>query len=217
MSRCKNQSITFGFHSTMMVGWGWGILRSWGMVCSCWGMVARCRGMVGRLRSMVRHLIKVSLTLVGDIRHVAVVVVSMVGDMLGPTIRQSHRVGTLNVAGTIRVLPCVEVCPRVVVVHSILKTVRLGLIRVDRRSRGMIGRCRGVVGRCRSRSRGVVNRCRVVVRGVPSLSEDCWQKSSNCDESLQDSIFVVEICTKLGFLIFFLSFQILILILLIFF
>ena len=186
MSRCKNQSITFGFHSTMMVGWGWGVLRSWGMVCRCRGMVARCRGMVGRLRSMVRHLIKVSLTLVGDIRHVAVVVVSMVGDMLGPTIRQSHGVGTLNIASTIRVLPCVEVCPRVVVVHSILKTVRLGLVRIDRRSRGMVGRCRG-----RGRSRGVVDRCRGVVRGVSSLSEDCWQKSSNCNESLRESILLV--------------------------
>ena len=159
--------------------------------------------MVDRLRSMVGHFIKVSLALICDICHIAIVVVSMVGDMLGPAIRQCHRVGAFNVACTVGGLPCVEVCPCVVVVHSILKTVRLGLIRVDRRSRGMIGRCRGVVGRCRSRSRSVVNRCRVVVRGVPSLSEDCWQKSSNCDVSLQDSIFVVKICTKLGFFIFF--------------
>ena len=163
-------------------------------------MVGRCGGMVGRLRSMVGHLIEVSFSLICDIRHIAIVVVSMVGDMLGPAIRQGNRVRALNVACTIGRLPCVEVCPSVVIVYSILKTVRLGLVRVDR-CRGVVGRCRGVVGRCRSR--GVVNRCRVVVRGVPSLSEDCWQKSSNCDESLQDSIFVVEICTRLGFLIFF--------------
>ena len=85
----------------MMVGWGWGILRSWGMVGRCWGMVGRCRGMVCRLRSMVGHLIKVSFTLICHVRHVAVVVVSMVGDMLGPTIRQGHRIGALNIACTI--------------------------------------------------------------------------------------------------------------------
>ena len=180
-----------------MVGWGWCILRSWGMVGRCRGMVSRWRCMVGRLRSMVGHLIKVSLTLIGDIRHVAVVVIGMVGDMLGPTIRQSHRVGTLNVASTIRVLPCVEVCPRVVVVHAILKTVRLGLIRIDRRSRGMVGRCRCMVCRGRGRSRGMVDRCRRVVRGVPSLSEDYWQKSSDCKESLQESILsAIKICTN---------------------
>ena len=61
--------------------------------------------------------------------------------------------------------------------HSILKTVRLDLVRIDRRCRGMICRGRGMVGR--GRSRGMVDRCRRVVRGIPSLSEDCWQKSSN--------------------------------------
>ena len=178
------------------------------MVCRCRGMVARCRGMVGRLRSMVRHLIKVSLTLVCDIRHVAVVVVSMVGDMLGPTIRQSHRVGTLNVACTIRVLPCVEVCPCVVVVHSILKTVRLGLVRIDRRGRGMVGGGRGMVCRGRGRSRGMVDRCRRVVRGVPSLSEDYWQKCSDCKESLQEGILLaIESCTNGKMVKIFLSFN----------
>ena len=153
-------------------------------------MVGRSRSMICRLRSMVGHLVKVSFSLVCDIRHIAIVVVSMVGDVLGPAIRQRHGVGAFNVACTIRCLPCVEVCSCVVVVHSIFKAVRLGLVRVDRRSRGVIGRCRGMVCRCRSRSRsrGVVDRCRVVVRGVPSLSKDCWQKSSNCDESLQESI-----------------------------
>ena len=150
----------------MMVGWGGGILR---------------RGMVDRLRSMVGHLIKVSLALICDIRHIAIVVVGMVGDMLGPAIRQGDRVGALNVACTVGRLPGVEVCPGVVVVHSILKTVRLGLVRVDR-CRNVVGRCRCVVGR----SRGVVNWRRGMVRRVPSLSKDCRQKSSNCDESLRE-------------------------------
>ena len=173
MSHRQDQSTTFKFHSTMMVGWGGGILR---------------RGMVDRLRSMVGHLIKVSLALICDIRHIAIVVVGMVGDMLGPAIRQGDRVGALNVACTVGRLPGVEVCPGVVVVHSILKTVRLGLVRVDRcrsvvgRGRGVVSRDRGVVGR----GRGVVNRCRGMVRGVPGLSKDCRQESSNCDESLRE-------------------------------
>ena len=158
------------------------------------------RGMVDRLRSMVGHLIKVSLALICDIRHIAIVVVSMVGDMLGPAIRQGDRVGSLNVACTVGRLPGVEVCPGVVVVHSILKTVWLGLVRVDRcrsvvgRGRGVVSRDRGVVGRGNGvigrgvvgRGRGVVNRRRGMVRGVPSLSKDCRQKSSNCDESLRE-------------------------------
>ena len=137
--------------------------------------------MVDRLRSMVGHFIKVSLALICDIRHIAIVVVSMVGDMLGPAIRQGYRVGALNVACTVGRLSCVEVCPCVVVVHSILKTVRLGLVRVDR--------CRGVVGR----SRGVVNRRRGMVRRVPSLPKNSRQKSSNCDEGLQKRSFVFRI------------------------
>ena len=59
----------------------------------------------------------------------------------------------------------------------------------------MICRGRGMVAR--GRSRGMVDRCRRVVWGVPSLAEDCWQKSSNCHESLQEGILsAIEICTK---------------------
>ena len=137
--------------------------------------------MVDRLRSMVGHFIKVSLALICDIRHIAIVVVSMVGDMLSPAIRQCDRVGALNVACTVGRLPGIEVCPGVVVVHSILKTVRLRLLRVDR-CRSVVSRDRGVVGR----GRGVVNRRRGMVRGVPGLSKDCRQESSNCDESLRE-------------------------------
>ena len=166
-------------------------------------MVGRCGGMVGRLRSMVGHLIEVSFSLICDIRHIAIVVVSMVGDMLGPAIRQCHRVGSLNVARTVRRLPCIEVGPRVVVMHSILKTVWLGLVRVDRyggmvsRCRSMIRRCRGMVCRSRSMGRGVVNRGRGVVRGVPSLTKDCRQKSDKCDGSLQEGILCLGFARNL--------------------
>ena len=87
-------------------------------------MIDRLRRVVDLLRGMVGHLVIVSLTLICHICHKAVVVVSMVGDMLCPPIGQQHRVGALNIASTIRVLPRVEVGPRVIVVHPILKTVR---------------------------------------------------------------------------------------------
>ena len=132
--------------------------------------------MVDRLRSMVGHFIKVSLALICDICHIAVVVVSMVGDMLGPAIRQGHRVGALNATCTVGGLPCIKVCPGVVIMYSIFKAVGLRLIGVDRMSRGVIFRCWSVVGRNRS----MVYRCRGVVGGIPSLSKDHWQKTSNC-------------------------------------
>ena len=156
-------------------------------------MECRCRSMISRLRCPVGHLVIVSFALICHIRHKAAVVICMIGDMLGPAIRQGDRVGSLNVACTVGRLPGVEVCPGVVVVHSILKTVWLGLVRVDR-CRSVVGRCRGVVSRDRGvvgrgvvgRGRGVVNRRRGMVRGVPGLSKDCRQESSNCDESLRE-------------------------------
>ena len=57
------------------------------MVCRSRCMVCRSRCMVGRGRCMVRSRIIVCLSLIGDLSHKAVIVVSMVGDMLGPTIR----------------------------------------------------------------------------------------------------------------------------------
>ena len=54
--------------------------------------------MVGT-RSMVGII--VGLSFIGDLCHIAIVVVSMVGDMLGPSIRQSNTVRTLNIANSI--------------------------------------------------------------------------------------------------------------------
>ena len=53
-------------------------------------MIDRLRRVVDLLRSMVGHLVIVSLPLICHIRHKAVVVVSMVGDMLCPPIGQQH-------------------------------------------------------------------------------------------------------------------------------
>ena len=53
-------------------------------------MIDRLGRMVDMLRSVVGHLVIVSLTLICHIRHKAVVVVSMVGDMLCSPIGQQH-------------------------------------------------------------------------------------------------------------------------------
>ena len=132
--------------------------------------------MISRLRCPVGHLVIVSFALICHIRHKAAVVICMIGDMLGPAIRQCHRVGALNATCTVGGLPCIKVCPGVVIMYSIFKAVGLRLIGVDRMSRGVIFRCWSVVGRNRS----MVYRCRGVVGGIPSLSKDHWQKTSNC-------------------------------------
>ena len=53
-------------------------------------MIDRLRRVVDLLRSMVGHLVIVSLTLICHICHKAVVVVSMVGDMLCSPVGQQH-------------------------------------------------------------------------------------------------------------------------------
>ena len=127
------------------------------MVCRSRCMVCRSRCMVGRGRCMVRSRIIVCLSLIGDLSHKAVIVVSMVGDMLGPTIRQGHTVGALHCTTTISCLPSMVVSSRVVIMHTIFIAVGFGLFLhwVVGRGRGMVDWCRGVVGWCR----GVVGWC----------------------------------------------------------
>ena len=60
-------------------------------------MVGGGGGVVSRSRCVVGSGIVVSLPLVGDLGGVTVVVVSMVGHVLGPSVREGHRVGTLHV------------------------------------------------------------------------------------------------------------------------
>ena len=115
--------------------------RSRSMVCRSRSMVCRRRCMVGRGRCMVRSRIIVCLSLVGDLSHKAVIVVSMVGDMLGPTIRQGHTVGALNCTTTISCLSSMVVSSRVVIMHTIFIAVGLGLF-----LHWVVGRGRGVVG-----------------------------------------------------------------------
>ena len=98
-------------------------------------MVGRCRGMVG-------GRIIVSLSFIRHISHIAVVVVGMVADMLGPAIGQHHRVGALHVTRGVRRLPSVEVSSGVVVMDPVLVAVGLGLLLLI--GRGRVGRGRVV-------------------------------------------------------------------------
>merc|ERR1712212_1263551 len=72
----------------------------------------------------------ISSTLVLDISNISTIVVGMVLDMLGPAIRKEDRVGSLYITRTIGHLSSIEVGSRILVVHSILVAVGLGLFLV---------------------------------------------------------------------------------------
>ena len=114
---------------------------------------------IGLRKSMVGII--VGLSFIGDLCHIAIVVVSMVGDMLGPSIRQGHTVRTLNIAISIPSFSSTVVISCVFIMDSIFIAVGMGIfVRwVVGRSWCMVGRSRLVVGwgRCMvGRSRFVV-------------------------------------------------------------
>ena len=110
------------------------------------------------------------LSLVGDIRHVAV---SLVVDCLSPTVGQGYRVRSSD-GVCIRRLGLVEVGPTVLVVDAVLKSVRLGrlLVRGHRRGGlvgwgwGMVDRWTGGVNYCEYRKK-----CRVKTKTNAYQSE----------------------------------------------
>merc|ERR1712045_36486 len=109
------------------------------MVDRLWFMVDRLGFMVDRLGVMVDWLwfmvggggrvVRLGLgidwgALVGDLCHVAVVVICCVLHMLDTAVRKLDRVGSCHHI-PIRCLPSTEVCLAVVVCHGILVAVRL--------------------------------------------------------------------------------------------
>ena len=78
---------------TSLLGTVLSMIRS-GVIDRSWmvnrGMVGWCRRMVGGCLSIVR------LSFISDISHISTIVVSMIGHMLCSTIREQHRVGTLQ-------------------------------------------------------------------------------------------------------------------------
>jgi hypothetical protein len=128
------------------------------------GRVGRSRGVCRRWRRRgiggrgVRLDLRVgSNTLIGDISNKAVVVVSSVPHMLDPAVGKGNRVGPDDITDSISRLGSVEVGLGVVILDSILVSVRLPRLRsrgIDRL--GRISRS-GCIGRSwhRDRSRGI--------------------------------------------------------------
>merc|ERR1712066_781222 len=59
-------------------------------------------------------------TVIGNISNIAINIVGVVVDSLGPSVRESHGVGALLVSKTIRGLSSLEVGARVVISHGIV-------------------------------------------------------------------------------------------------
>ena len=87
--------------------------------------------MVGRGHS---HSLRVgSSSIVSDLSNVTLSIISTVVDMLGPAVRESHRVGAIHNTGTIAGLSGIESGAGVIIGHSIVVSVGRDLIRVGYR------------------------------------------------------------------------------------
>jgi len=85
--------------------------------------------------------------LISYLSDVTIVMISCVLDMLGPTVRESHRVGATH-SLTIRHLTSIECSLGVIICHSILIRVRLGRVLRLFVSRGRVIGSRFGVVRC---------------------------------------------------------------------
>ena len=79
-------------HRGWMVG-GRGVVGGWCMVGGGGVVGSRSRGVVGGFWCLSID----SFPFVGDISHIAAVVVSMVGHVLGPAVREQDGVGALHI------------------------------------------------------------------------------------------------------------------------
>jgi len=114
------------------------------------------RGSMGNGGSMDNRSLRVdSLAFIGDLSNIAVVLISLVVDMLSSSIRESNRVGSRDGAGTIRGLSSIEGSSRVVVSNSILIGVGRGHV-IDLRSM-MDDRGMGNQGSGMGNNRGSMN------------------------------------------------------------
>merc|ERR1719244_450440 len=62
-------------------------------------------------------------SIIGDISNISIIVIGVVGDCLGTTIRESHRVGARLGTSTITALSSLEVRARVVISYSVVVVV----------------------------------------------------------------------------------------------
>jgi len=108
--------------------------------------------MVSRSRSHSHRIL--GLSSVGDLGHVAVVVVDVVVDGLDAAVRESHGVGTLSLASSVILLSGVEVGFGVVIRDGVLVGVGGDLVRVDLSSMSNHG---SMIGRGSMDYRGSMN------------------------------------------------------------
>lgn len=169
---------------------GRNIFGSRGVIGRCRGMVLGCRGVVFWGSGVV------SLSLIGDISHKALVAIGVVADMLDASIRKVDRVGSLHIARSVAALISAEHSLGVVVCHGVAVGVGEHLVRivgwlsmVGSFHRGVVGRgsmvcwCWGVVSGCSwscvgvsivGGCRGCVSRCRGGVCGCRGGIGRCW-------------------------------------------
>ena len=98
------------------------------MIDRSWDVVGRSRSMVYRGRGLVRCSSRscgiLGLTLIGDFCNVSIVSVRGVGYMLDTAVRESYRVGSRYIAGTVTRLLCIEGDVGIVVINCVV--VRVG-------------------------------------------------------------------------------------------
>ena len=134
------------------------VFWSWSVVCGGRGRVFRSRGVVGGFWSMVcwcRSIVLgsrgvvlggsgvVSLSIIGDISHKALVAIGVVADMLDTSIRKVDRVGSLHIARSVAALASAEHSLGVVVGYGVVVGVGRHFISICWFR--MVGRC--LVGR----------------------------------------------------------------------
>ena len=103
-----------------LVDWSWSSLVDWGSLHYNWGSFVDWSSLVGWSRFISWGSIISSLTRVRNISHISTVGISnIVGDSLGPAIREGYRVGSTG-SISISVLSSLEVGSRVVISNSIV-------------------------------------------------------------------------------------------------
>jgi len=121
--------------------------------------------MVSRSRSHSHRIL--GLSSVGDLGHVAVVVVDVVVDGLNAAVRESHGVGTLSLASSVILLSGVEVGFGVVIRDGVLVGVGGDLVRVDLSSMSNHG---SMIGRGSMNNRGSMDHRGGMVDSVDNRS-----------------------------------------------
>merc|ERR1719228_1777477 len=97
-------------------------------------MVNRCGCMICRRSMVCRSRMYSSIlrnSLIRNISNISSIIINMVVNILGTSIRKSNSVGSFNITITISSLPSIVVSTRIVIMHSVLIAVGSWYILVD--------------------------------------------------------------------------------------